>query len=551
MSTPTDFNLLTEPWIPATRRDGSQEELSILELLRRATEFTTVGGELPTQRFAITRLLLAFLHRALDGPTTADQWADLWESGQFPEAAISDYARRVEHRFNLFDPTAPFMQVAKLRSASDKEFGLERIVAEFPANRRLFTTRSERNLRSISPAEATRWLIHTHAFDVSGNKTGAVGDPTVKMGKGYAIGPGWSGQIGGVLLHGANLFETLMLNLVSRDAAAYLTIGGSGDVPVWERDTDGPAGHQNPMRPPRGAIELYTWQTRRVRLFGDRDGVTGVLLSNGDKIRPQNMHGLEPHSAWRFSEAQSKKEKKTVFMPLRHVADRSVWRGIAALLPCTASRRTGSGVPQRYLSPGVLQWVSDLVAQGMLPETFRPGIRICGVIYGPQQAIVDEIVEDELLVPVATLRADDPAAGTAAVEAVTDAEHAAGAVWRLALNIAEAAGADTKDTSPGDAARENFYARLDSPYRAWLLTLTPGADLIAARRLWRSTVRNAARAAAKQLITAAPPAAWTGRVIGEKLINLPQAESWFRAALNRKLPHTTDLSADTKEEPAA
>jgi hypothetical protein len=29
----------------------------------------------------------------------------------------------------------------------------------------------------------------------------------------------------------------------------------------------------------------------------------------------------------------------------------------------------------------------------MLPETFRPGIRICGVIYGPQQATVDEIVE--------------------------------------------------------------------------------------------------------------------------------------------------------------
>lgn len=551
MTAPADFNLLSDPWIPATRRDGTEEELSILELIRRASEFTSLSGELPTQVFASIRLLLAFLHRALDGPASADDWADLWEAGAFPEALIADYARRVEHRFNLFDSQVPFMQVADLRSANDKEFGLERIVAEFPNNKRLFTNRSEQDLKSISPAEAARWLIHAHAFDVSGNKTGAVGDPAVKNGKGYPIGPGWSGQIGGVLLQGANLFQTLALNLVSRDAAAYVKVGGPADVPVWERDPDNPAGHQKPPRPPRGAIELYTWQTRRVRLFGDREGVTGVLLANGDKITPHNLHGLEPHSAWRYSEPQSKKEKTTVFMPIRHEADRTVWRGLAALLPCTAGRRGGGGSPQRYLSPGVLQWASDLVAQGMLPDNFRPGIRICGVVYGPQQATVDEVVEDELLVPVAALRADDPAAGTAAVEAVADAEKAAGVVWRLALNIAQAAGADTKNTFQGDTALEELYARLDSPYRAWLLTLTPGSDLIQARQHWRETLRSAARVIAGQLIAQAPPAAWTGRVIGDKLINLPQAEAWFWAGLNRKLPRTTDSIGDDKEEPAA
>jgi len=147
LTAPADFNLLTEPWIPATRRDGSQEELSILELLSRATEFVSIGGELPTQQFAITRLLLAFLHRALDGPATAEEWADLWEAAEFPDAAIGDYARTVHHRFNLFDPGVPFMQVAGLRSSKDTEFGLERIVAEFPSNKRLFTARSERNLQ--------------------------------------------------------------------------------------------------------------------------------------------------------------------------------------------------------------------------------------------------------------------------------------------------------------------------------------------------------------------------------------------------------------------
>ena len=517
--------------------------MSLLELLRRATEFTSIGGDLPTQQFAITRLLLAFLHRALDGPATAEEWADLWEAGEFPDATLADYAREVGHRFNLFDPEVPFMQVAGLRSGNDEEFGLDRIVAEFSSKKPYFTTRSARNLQSIFPAEAARWLVHVHAFDVRGIKTGAVGDPLARAGKGYGADLGWSGQIGGVLLQGDTLFQTLVLNLVSRDATAYLTIGGPGDIPVWERDPDGPAGHQKPMRPPRGAIELYTWQTRRVRLFGDRDGVTGVLVANGDGIKPQNMHGLEPHSLWKFSEQKSKEEKKPVYMPVRHVAHRSVWRGIAALLPWTA---VGA---QQNRAPGVLQWVSDLVAQGMLPETFNPGIRIYGAVYRPKkdQTDIDEIVEDALLVPVAALRADDPAAGTAAVEAVKDAEDAAGVVWRFALNIVQAAGADTKDTSAGDAAREDFYVRLNAPYRAWILTLTFGADLLAARLQWRSTVRAAARSVADQLIADAPPAAWTGRVISEKLINLPQAEASFRAALRRKLPSTTDSSADTQE----
>jgi CRISPR system Cascade subunit CasA len=38
---------------------------------RRST-FMTIGGEVPTQAFAITHLLLAFLHRAVEGPVDRD-----------------------------------------------------------------------------------------------------------------------------------------------------------------------------------------------------------------------------------------------------------------------------------------------------------------------------------------------------------------------------------------------------------------------------------------------------------------------------------------------
>lgn len=527
------FNLIEQPWIVALGRDGRQCEVSILELFDEAAQYTSLGGEVATQGFAITRVLLAFLHRALDGPATRDEWADLWEARALPAERIAAYADRVRDRFDLFDPQAPFLQVPGLHTAKGEVSGLERIVADVPNGEPFFTTRSARDLSTISAAEAARWLIHVHAFDPSGIKSGAVGDPEVRNGKGYPIGPGWSGQIGAVLLQGRDFRETLLLNLIGRDGSSYVRIGVDGDVPPWERDPDGPTGQQ---RPPRGAVDLYTWQTRRVRLVGDRHGVSGVVLSNGDKITPQNLHAVEPHSAWGHSDTQSKKVKSTVYMPRTHLPERSVWRGIAALLPSTAGRHTNSAQPQRFLAPGVLQWVSDVAAQGFLDETCNPGIRIYGAVYGAQQATIAEIIDDELVLPIRLLREDDPAAGTTAVEAVTDAERAATEVWKLGQNIAQAAGADPKDTAPGDRAREDFYARLDSPYRHWLSTLSTQADLADARAAWRNTVLEAARVVADQCIAGAPPAAWVGREVRDHFINVAQAEAWFVSGLRRTLP---------------
>jgi HD domain/CRISPR-associated protein Cse1 (CRISPR_cse1) len=104
-----------------------------------------------------------------------------------------------------------------------------------------------------------------------------------------------------------------------------------------------------------------------------------------------------------------------------------------SLLPFAPGRLPGGAEPQPFLAPGVLQWISDLASQGLLPETYRPGIRVCGIEYGPQQATVAEIVDDVLPVSIVVLRADRPAAGKTAENAVKDAEHVAydagPAVW--------------------------------------------------------------------------------------------------------------------------
>src|SRR5579875_753776 len=499
------FNLLDEPWIAVLDNNGREQEVSILGLFDAARRFVAIGGDLATQAFAIIRMLLAFLHRALDGPADQDEWVDLWTADELPMEQIRVYANRFHHRFDLFDPVAPFFQVAGLHTAKNEASGLEKIVSDVPNGAPFFTTRSAASLERVSAAEAARWLVHVHAFDPSGIRSGAVGDPRVKGGRGYPIGTGWSGQVGGILLQGSDVRETLVLNLIGRDVESYVRVGAPDDVPPWERDPDGPSSHE---RPPRGTIALYTWQTRRVRLVGSREGVSQVVLANGDKIQPQNLHGLEPHSAWRYSDPQTKKHKMTVYMPLQHDPNRSVWRGLAALLPSVSGRRSSSGSePQPFLAPGVLQWISDLVANGLLPDNYKPRIWICGADYAEQNATIADIVDDILPLSILVLREDHPEVGRAAVEAVADADQAASETWKLADNVAQAAGAEPK-SGAGDSARELLYAALEEPYRRWVATLVPGVDVDAARSRWREVVSESARQIAAELISAAPPSAW-------------------------------------------
>ncbi|MFE9575347.1 type I-E CRISPR-associated protein Cse1/CasA [Nocardia sp. NPDC006044] len=543
----TDFNLLDEPWIVVLGRDGRERELSILELVEQAEDLTTIGGEVPTQGFAITRLLLAIMHRALEGPTDADQWAELWDDkGGLALDRVRAYVDPLRNRFDLFDDEAPFFQVASLQTEKGEVSGLEKIVADVPNGQPFFTTRSAVSLRRIEASEAARWLVHAHAFDPSGIKSGAVGDDTVKNGKGYPIGTGWSGQIGGVLPQGKDLRETLLLNLVAYEDNPYVNIGGARDIPPWERDPDSPAWKE---RPPNGAIDLYTWQTRRIRLVGDRSGVTGVVLANGDRIVPQNRQNMDPHTCWRYSEPQSKKHKTVVYMPLTHDPQRLVWRGIGAMLPTVSGRGTSrGGDPQPRLAPGILQWIGDLGSKGLLPERYTPRVRIVGAEYGAQSATFAEIVEDLLPLPVILLRQDKPAVGQMATNAVDDAEHAAFAVWSFAENIAQAAGAAPK-SGAGERARERLYAALDGCYRQWLAALTPSTDLNDARAQWQRIVRDTTYPVVMELITAAPPAAWVGREVRGQLLNVSRAELWLRSALRKVLP-LNDIRPDdsTPEE---
>jgi CRISPR system Cascade subunit CasA len=530
------FSLVDEAWIPMLDLAGQRRDVSLRGLFAQAGEARMIACELPTQTFAILRLALAVLHRATGGPPGEAAWRNLWRERRLPLTDLADYLDAFRDRFDLLHPEHPFYQVTDLYAAKENTYGLERLIADVPNGMPFLTTRAGPGMASLTPAEAARWLVHCQAYDPSGIKTGAVGDPRVKGGKGYPIGVASLGALGGVHLEGATLLETLLLNLVP--IAPGWQAADERDLPVWEREPQRAAEEAEATRGPYGLLSLYTWQSRRVRLFGDAGGITGAMVANGDQIEWQDRHLLEPMSVWGRSAPREQKQKRSpIYLPRPHDHSRALWRGLQTLLP--APPAAGAEAPQR-LSPMVVRWLARLTLSGVVPPDFQVRTRATSVTYGTQQAVVDEVFSDALTMSVLLL-GEDSALRAAAVDATADAEAAVKVLRRLADNLARAAGNRATDVGEADRAAERAYGVLDRAFRDWLARLGPGSDPVHERGAWQRLVRRAILRLGAELVDAAGPAAWVGRTgtdrAGREVYHSSsQADAWFRSGLAKALP---------------
>jgi CRISPR system Cascade subunit CasA len=540
-SDPVPFDLVHEPWLPVRDLQGGSAEYGILHTLGLAHELAGLSGEVPTQTFALTRLLLAVMHGALAGPRDDEEWAELWKAEKLPIATIAAYLATHQARFGLFHPETPFLQVADLHTASGATTGMPTLIADVPNGRKFFTTRLGVDF-SLTPAEAARWLVHCQAFDISGIKTGAVGDERVKGGKGYPIGVGWAGLLGCVLVEGATLKETLLLNLIARDFGDYAR-DPAVDRPAWERVPVTAAEEVPGGRPVTGPVDLYCWQSRRIRLIPGEDGrVRDALICNGERLTPQNMHRAEPHTAWRRSNPQEKALRlPLVYMPREHNPDRAIWRGLASLLPATASRQKADAADS--VSPGVLEWLSHLVVEELVPDERTVRVRSIGMVYGSNNSLTDDIIDDSLGLRAVLARQDADDLAAVAVSCVAAAEAAVRTLGNLAGDLAAAAGGEGAGLR--SRVMESAYAELDSPFRRWLADLRADSDTIAVQTGWHHTARDLVGAAGADLLSRVPPACWEGRRVRDREWTAAHAVARFRRDLRQALPFAYADQAET------
>ena len=535
------FNLLDEPWIRVTRLDGAPDEVSLLSLFREAADIAGIHGEIASQDMAVLRLLLAICHRAMDGPEDLDVWEEYWQTpGSLGRDAV-DHLERHRERFDLRDPERPFFQVAGIRTASGKLWGLKSLIADVPNNNPLFTTRIAEGLESIGWAEAARWLVHVHAFDPAGIRSGAVGDPLAKQGRSFPIGTGWAGQIGTVTVMGENLERTLLLNTVVCGGPDGLNgVDPASDLAPWEREPDGPA--RAPAREPLGPVDCYTWQTRRVLLHGDDDGVISLFLGNGDRATPQNRFLVEPMTAWRYSKPQSRKLKAPVYMPCKLPTDRAFWRGLSTLVVQLSPPITGKGAGEvtPYRSPGIVSFYRDLMYHEIVPASGLIPLHAVGIEYGSNESTIAELVDDVLSLPAGLLgpenRPENERLRIIVRDAMEETEQVATALWGLARDLDRARGG-SPDTGKdaGRRAAAAFYQVIDERFPRWLASLDQ-EDPDRAHARWRGLLRSEALEQQEALASAVPDTAFAGRGEGKGRADVSRALLFFRRALNKTVP---------------
>lgn len=302
-----DFDLLTDDWIPCVNADGTSKPHNIRSALEQSATIYAIEHESPVVRLSTLRLLLAFCYRvayAMGKPLSSfrnwEKVRDAWRNG-IPAGEIDQYLDQCQcrDRFRLFDDRCPFFQVAGLACQADKQ--------PEPATRLAFeqfagtpTSLWEHLPQLPSVKEAALYLVCCQTFGASASNTsnakvgGLEYSPT-----GRTFAPAYKGCI--VWLEGANLLETLLLNLVDYDMA-------DTDFPIWEKplsvhalrarqpqkakqgdlDKDGKQikigkklGDYK-AAVPTGPVQLFTWPSRSVLLAKPRNGrVATVHFTQG------------------------------------------------------------------------------------------------------------------------------------------------------------------------------------------------------------------------------------------------------------------------------
>ncbi len=492
-----EFNLLDEPWIRVITPSLEQKEVSLTDVIIHAHEYKNLSGEMPTQDAAILRLLLAaavtIFYRydgdgaraalmkrddmedevddeeddeGAEGNTVLRRWQRYWKKGRFPEQAVRDYLETWRERFWLFHPETPFWQVKDLQYGTD--YGVECLLGNVKESnngktRHHFSMTEGEALYRLSYKEAARWLVHLNAYAV--NLKTDKGAP----GMGLPVGVGRLGQLGFVMVNGENLFEILMLNLCARSTDGDLW---GEPKPVWEQAVRMGQGCQRERFD--NLPELYTIQSRRIMLKRNEEGnLTGFRAMGGD-FCPLEDDFNEPMTIWKLKK-QDKKTDAQRFLPRTHDPAVHTWREFPALLDCSSKK----GEDGKVHIPGVVEWVSTLYCNRLLPSNSMITFKMIGMVYGDQMNYTyGDYVNDALTMSADLLAARKRVWRSHIFEQVEKCQTVATeALNHAAYNLNKLLhGNGSAKSGIKDALIRQYYFSIDGPFREWLKRIEPMSD---------------------------------------------------------------------------
>ena len=507
-----EFNLLDEKWVRVMAADCTVREVSLVDALVNAHEYTSLAGELPTQDMAMLRLLLAVLHTVFarfdeegnDAPfecadDALDRWEALWNGGRFPEKPIRKYLEAYRDRFYLFDPDRPFYQVNEAEGGTENEAKkLNGCISESNNKFRLFSSRCGEGKNILTYPEAARWLVCLNGFDDIALKEAQNTDDGSNTDEGSdtdkernSLKVGWLGQLGSIYALGDNLFQTLMLNLVLLNENRELW---GENKPVWELVK--PRTRQKcKIAVPDNQAELLTLQSRRTLLQRDERGVIGYTVLGGD-VFESDKASAEQMTIWEY--VKGKIGELPYYQPREHNANKQIWREFASIVPSDDKRGM----------PGVVRWQALLKEGEILEEERFARFSMVGVEYkGSQKSAVVDIFSDSLSFHIDLLTEVGRHWNIAIQSEIEIIDEVAKAVGQLGEQIEKACGkseSSKKDKKKdnnglGNWMKEQFYYRIDIDFRLMLEGIDPMDEDHETREEWAWAWRKIEKGITDQL----------------------------------------------------
>ncbi|WP_448576216.1 type I-E CRISPR-associated protein Cse1/CasA [Thermomicrobium sp.] len=501
------FDLVTQPWIPCLLPNGRLVERSLHDVLTAPQSVREIVDPSPLVTVALHRLLLAILHRALDGPRDEDEWAEWWEDGCWPLDPVRQYLARWQHRFDLFDPDRPFHQ----HPGVDHQYRAEsaRLATELASsfNAPLLFDHSDPAQVALTPAAAARYLVAYQAFSTGGLLSGRT--PAERASKAAPLC-----AVAVCLGKGEDLARTLLLHLVSRPfwGSSYQPPTGhpTHDLPAWERpDLPG-----DQPRWPTGYLDYLTWQARRVLLIpDDRNGqvvVSQAVIMRGESF-PDGFEQRQLETMVPF-----RKDSKRGWLALTFREDRALWRDSLALMQTIST----SAVDQQR--PRIVDWWAFLYRLGVLPGRVLP-LDVAGFV--PDQAKPLFWRYERFPLPLSLL--DDQLMLLWIEQLLKMAEEAARLLVEDLRRLATYLGIGDKQRGSfvaGLGSERVFWATLEPTFYTLLHRLSRGEPPPTVCADWQTVVQRSAQRAFEQAALALLRA-------GRPILTIAEAESRLQARL--------------------
>lgn len=346
------FNLVDRPWIPCVENNGEMVRLGLRDLLLRAHEMRGIEHQNPLTEAALFRVLLALVHRIVDGPKDLKEWKGLYGAGRLPKERIDGYLEKWRHRFDLFSEKEPFYQTAGLAVMDNigKESPLPisclKLESANGNNKTVFDHTTDEAIIALIPCDAALALVTAQMYSLGGLNKKTTNHFNFQQS--FLNGT----MVNGIFaaLRGSSLFETIVLNLLVYKEKEPIP-STRYDCPVWERDDMGADGKVTP----KGYLDFLTPKCRHIRLvheqLEDEIFVRFVHIAQGEAFmdvdNPAFFRRMTKGGRW---------------IPVQLHPDRLVWRDSSALFAIdqNADRR-----------PKAFRQVGDIALKRLVPLASR------------------------------------------------------------------------------------------------------------------------------------------------------------------------------------